>query len=133
MKTRKLLIALATGSLMLFGGSAQAVEVNASCGCEHFGTPFDQFCEATPQFAPPQGAFLYRYIWSATDPTVILSPQVSTSPTTVASCPTGSGCEVDISVRVEAVDSFYYPFQIFVYDFDEANCASGTPNPGGGL
>ena len=95
----------------IISGNAQAVEIDASCGCEHFATQYDQFCEATPFDAPVSEPYRYRYIWSATDPNVILSPEISTSPSTVASCVSGSGCEVKLSVRVEAVDSFYYPFQ----------------------
>ncbi len=129
----KLLFAL-TGLFLLAGqaATAQAVNVNASCGCEHFASQYDQFCEATPQFAPPTGHFLYRYIWTADDPRVVINPSVSTGPTTVATCVGGSGCRVKLTVRVEAVDSFYYPIQNFVYGADTAVCASGTPNPGGG-
>jgi len=117
--------------LMLINNKVQAVDVDATCFCEHFATPFDQFCEASPQSAPASAHYIYRYIWSSTDPSVIIDPVVSTGPTTVATCANGSGCEVKLSVRVEAIDSFYFPFQVFVYGSDTSSCASGTPNPGG--
>ncbi|WP_395374320.1 hypothetical protein [Marinicella sp. W31] len=120
-------------ALLLIVSKADAtnVDVVASCGCEHFGTQYDQVCEASPFDAPQGAAYLYRYIWSATDSSVIISPQVSTSPITTAACFNGSGCEVKLSVTVQAVDSFYFPFQIFVYDEDTTLCASGTPGFGG--
>jgi len=133
MKTVRVILA-AVSLLALAGQVAQAqtVNLNASCTCEHYSNQFDQFCEATPQFAPPNGYFLYRYIWSADQSNVVIMPSVSTGPVTVASCPSGAACRIKLSVRVEAVDSFYYPIQNFVYGSDTAVCASGTPNPGGG-
>ena len=116
--------------LVVFKVDATDLNINASCGCEHYGTQYDQVCEASPFDAPQNAYYLYRYVWSATDSSVIISPQVSTSPITTAACGNGSGCEVKLSVRVEAVDSFYFPFQIFVYDQDTALCASGTPGFG---
>jgi len=130
MNVKEISLGLCLALSVLMANTAEAVNVEASCGCEHFATPFDQICEASPQFAPVPGDFLYRYIWSATDSNVIIDPQVSTSPVTTASCFNGSGCEVKLSVKVQAIDSFYFPFQIFVYDEDTVECASGTPNPG---
>jgi hypothetical protein len=129
-KMKKIILILVMSHLMTF--ESKAVDVDASCFCEHFATQYDQFCEASPQFASPYDYHIFRYIWTATDSNVIINPSVSTNPSTVASCSTGSGCEVKLSVTVQAVDSFYYPFQVYVYGEDTANCGSGTPNPGFG-
>ena len=124
-KTLMLLAALTAVS------GTKADEITGFCGCEHFATQFDQICLIRVTDEPSPGA-LYIYDWSATDPRVIINHTNPISPIATADCVGGSGCTVKLSVRVRAVDNFYYPVRTITLQSQEFTCASGTPNPGGG-
>ncbi|MEM1180532.1 MAG: hypothetical protein AAGM22_19460 [Acidobacteriota bacterium] len=93
--------------------------ISVGCGCEHFASQYDQFCEAdvAPSTAPSGG--VYQYTWTANGG-YFPSPPGPFSPTVVALC-ANAASRLSVSVEVDLV------FNGIVVSSASRNCSSGTP------
>ncbi|MEO0425686.1 MAG: hypothetical protein AAF184_25375 [Pseudomonadota bacterium] len=118
------------GSVLL-GLAASAHAQVPQCFCEHFGSQYDQVCEAGPAqvYNKVEGgpsAPQYEYQWS-TDPGGMITGQNPEVPIAYADCVNGFGCT--LIVYVEIWWNPNAPRGKSTY-LGRAQCGSGT---GGGL